>query len=108
MRTAICALLMLSFGGAVSAGQVYGTIVQNGQPLRRAPVELRCSGETASDVTDDDGVYRLFVRATGSCQFVVEPKGRNVAAAIYSYDRPTGYNFDLMIDRNGRWELVRR
>ena len=107
MRTAICALLMLSFGAAVSAGQLYGTIVQNGRPLRQAPVELRCGGETASDVTDDDGVYRLFVRATGRCQFVVEPKGRNAAAAIYSYDRPTAYNFDL-ISRNGRWELERR
>lgn len=107
MRTAIYALLMLSFAATLTAGQVYGSIFENGQPLRRVPAELRCSGEGANGVTDDDGVYRLFVRATGSCQLVIEPNGRNVAATIYSYDRPTAYNFDL-VNNNGRWELVRR
>jgi hypothetical protein len=70
-------------------------------------VALRCGGEVVNNVTDGDGVYRLFVKTSGACTIVVEPGGRNAAAEVYSYDRPTGYNFEL-VDRNGRWELVRR
>jgi hypothetical protein len=108
MKIALCVVLLaLSFAPPALAGQVYGSIFQNGRPLDGAPVLLRCGGETASNVTDVDGVYRLFARATGSCQIIVEPNGRNATATIYSYDRPTGYNFDL-VDRSGRWELVQR
>jgi hypothetical protein len=107
MRTAIGVLLVLGLADPAAAGQVYGTIFQNGQPLRGVQVLLRCAGEDSPGATDADGVYRVFVRATGSCQLAVEPNGRNVVAGIYSYDRPTGYNFEL-VQRNGNWELIRR
>jgi hypothetical protein len=108
MRTVLYALLMLSLASTAAAGQLYGSIFFNGQPLRGVPVKLSCPGETKDGNTDAEGMYRLFARATGGCSLgVVEPNGRNASASVYSYDRPTAYNFDL-VNRNGRWELVPR
>jgi hypothetical protein len=107
MKVAACVLFTMSFATSAFAGQVYGSLFLNGQPLRGVAVALRCGDEAVNKTTDADGVYRLFVRSTGNCQLIVDPNGRHATAAIYSYDRPTGYNFDL-VDRNGRWELVRR
>jgi hypothetical protein len=107
MRTALGVLLVLGVATPVMAGQIYGTIFHDKQPLREARVLLNCNGEGTDGPTDGDGVYRLFVRATGSCQLIVESQGRKVEATVYSYDRPTGYNFELT-NRSGRWELVRR
>ena len=69
MKIALCVVLLaLSFAPPALAGQVYGSIFQNGRPPDGAPVLLRCGGETASNVTDVDGVYRLFARATGAAK----------------------------------------
>jgi hypothetical protein len=107
MRTLVGALLVLSTAAPAMAGQIYGTIFQNGQPVSSAAVLLRCNGDGDNGITDAEGAYRLFVRATGNCQLILDPQGRRVVADIYSYDRPTGYHFDL-IHHNGRWELIRR
>ena len=87
------------------AGQVYGTIFHNGQPLPNVAVTLRCSGEESTGNTDGAGVYRVYVKTTGSCTLVLEPAGRNASASVYSYDRPTSYDFDL-VDQGGHSTLV--
>ena len=107
MRTLVGALLLLGIAAPAMAGQIYGTIFQHGQPVSSAAVLLRCNGDDDNGKTDAEGAYRLFVRATGHCQLILDSQGRRVVADIYSYDRPTGYHFDL-VDNNGRWELIRR
>jgi hypothetical protein len=57
--------------------------------------------------TDGEGVYRVFVRSTGGCMLVVDPGGKGAKASVYSYDRPTAYDFD-MVFRDGRWQLFLR
>ena len=107
MKIALCVVLLaLSFAPPALAGQVYGSIFQNGRPPDGAPVLLRCGGETASNVTDVDGVYRLFARATGAAKSSSNQMG-GMRPQRSTHDRPTGYNFDL-VDRSGRWELVQR
>ena len=107
MRTVLCGLMVLGVGSVLSAGQLYGNIFLNGQPLRGVPVALNCSGEGTQGSTDGDGIYRVFVRTNGGCTLIVDPGGRNAAAPVYSYDRPTAYNFDL-VNQGGRWELILR
>jgi hypothetical protein len=107
VRIAVCAVIVVSIGSTVSGGQLYGSIFQNNRPLQGAPLALICGGESIGGTTDGDGVYRLFARANGGCTLVVEPDGRRATAAVYSYDRPTAYSFDL-INRGGRWELILR
>jgi hypothetical protein len=108
MKLAVaCVLLVICVSSTAWAGQVYGTIFHNNQPVRNAPVVLTCGSDSARGSTDEDGVYRLFVRATGTCILVLEPDGKNARGSLYSYDRPTANDFDLIAAENG-WLLQKR
>jgi hypothetical protein len=106
MRSAtLCLFLFLGLPSPARAGQVYGTIFHDNQPLAGVEVKLLCPGQQANGSTDNAGTYRLFVKVNGSCVIVLEPNGRNAAGQVYSYDRPTSYDFDL-IEQKGRWVLI--
>jgi hypothetical protein len=108
MRSVSMAALLLATASIARAGHIYGTIRENNQPVRRALVVLTCGAERAPDArTDDEGVYRVFAKGTGNCQLVLDPGGRNAPGPLYSYDRPTAYDFDL-IREGGRWILRKR
>jgi hypothetical protein len=106
-RAAACGLLLIGLTTTAIAGQVYGILFQNNQPLTGAPVRLNCGNESANGVTDSQGVYRVFVRASGGCTLVLEPEGRKAEGSVYSYDRPTAYDFDV-VNQGGRWVLIPR
>lgn len=106
-RVAACALLLIGLTTTAMAGQVYGTLFQDNRPVTGAPVRLTCGNEVANGATDSQGVYRVFVRVTGSCTLVLEPDGRRAEGPLYSYDRPTAYDFDV-VNQSGRWILVPR
>jgi hypothetical protein len=89
------------------AGHLYGRILENGNPVRGAGVILRCGSETPGGTTDPEGVYRLFAKTTGACTLEVNAGGRRAVGQLYSYDKPTAYDFDLVQD-GGRWLLRRR
>lgn len=89
------------------AGHVYGRILEGGRPVRGAGVVLRCGGETPAGTTDAEGVYRLFAKTTGACTLEVNAGGRRAVGQLYSYDKPTAYDFEL-VQAGGRWILRRR
>lgn len=105
-RVGLVALFTIGVCSAASAGQVYGTLRQNEQPVQSAPVSVTCGSETKRGQTDTEGIYRLLVSATGSCTLVLED-GRQARGSLYSYDRPTGYDFDV-VSQNGSWVLAPR
>ena len=86
------------------AGNVYGTIREANRPLSGVPVFMTCGKERVPGKTDGEGVYRVFARATGACQLVVDLPGRRISAPVYSFDRPTAYNFDVVRD-GSNWIL---
>jgi len=107
MRTILGVAIVLSLVAPAAAGQLYGRILLDNRPFTGAPVALVCNGANDNGSTDGEGVYRVFVRATGGCTLIVDPNGRHATASVYSYDTPTAYDFDL-VNRNGRWELLLR
>ena len=90
------------------AGHVYGTIRENNQALREASVVLRCGDESTPGTTDHEGMYRIYSKAAGPCTLELRHQGRRAAGSLYSYDRPTAYDFELMKDGKGGWELRRK
>ena len=98
--------LLVAGASFLVAGHVYGTIRDHrGAPVVGTPLLLVCPGaEPAAGKTDHEGVYRLFTRATGSCTLVLDPDGRRAESSLYSYDRPTAYDFDLMAGSGERGE----
>lgn len=107
MRLVQAVLTGIAAASTAAAGHVYGIIRENNRPIRNVEVSITCGKESGIGHTDQEGVYRLFLKATGNCQVVMEPRGRRASGFLYSYDRPTAYDFDLVRD-GGRWVLRRR
>lgn len=106
-RVATWLLLICGSIDVARAGHVYGRIFENGRPVNGAGIVLRCGGESPGGTTDNEGSYRLFSKTTGSCTLEVNAGGRRALGQLYSFDKPTAYDFDL-VQEGGRWILRRR
>ena len=102
-------VLTLLFSAAVSAGQIYGTIVQDGQGLKSAAIEIQCGKEAAvTGTTAADGSYRMNVSQQGQCTLTLPSYEGRPSAAIFSGPNPAAYNYELVKLANGKFELKRR
>lgn len=106
-RGLLSILLVFVVVSPIFAGNVFGTIREGNRSIPNASVSMTCGKESDSKQTDAEGVYRLFVRATGGCDLVVVLPGRRMTATVYSYDRPTAYDFDIVHEGTG-WVLRKR
>ena len=62
----LCFALVLFTPAVLSAGQLYGTIVSNGQPVKGASIEIQCGKDAAvTGTTGGDGAYRINVPQEG-------------------------------------------
>jgi len=93
----------------VNAGQVYGTLREADRPVAaNVKVEVVCGNSTYSALTDASGLYRLFARETGKCTVRVYYQNQVPQAVVDSYANPAHYDFDLVRQQNGQYELRRR
>ena len=93
----------------VYAGQVYGTIVLEGQGLKSAPIEIQCGKEDAvKGTTAADGSYRINVPQQGQCTLALPSYEGRPSASIFSGPNPASYNFELTKLADGKYELKRR
>ena len=91
------------------AGQVYGTILSGGQPLKGADVQIQCGAETpVTGATTADGAYRLNVPQQGQCTLSLPKHEGKPSAVIFSTPNPASFNFDLVKSGDGTFELKRR
>lgn len=90
------------------AGQVYGTIVVEGQPLKGASVRIACAGaDPVTGTTAGDGSYRLNVPQQGQCTFAITSEDGQPSASVFSSPNPALYNFEL-VKAGGKLELRRK
>jgi hypothetical protein len=103
-------LALVLFAPAVLyAGQIYGTIVSGGQPLKGASIEIKCGTEPAvTGSTAADGAYRINVPQEGQCTFALTGYEGRPSATIFSGPNPAAYNFELAKLADGKYELRRR
>ena len=103
---ALCVLLVPA---AAWAGQIYGTIVSNGQPLKDTKIDIQCGTEAAvSGTTGADGAYRINVGPQGQCTLKLPGVDGAPSAVIFSTPNPSLYNFQLVKLADGKFELQRR
>ena len=106
---ATAVVVVLLFSAAVSAGQIYGTIVLEGQGLKSAAIEIQCGKEAAvTGTTAADGSYRINVSQQGQCTLTLPSYEGRPSAAIFSGPNPAAYNYELVKLANGKFELKRR
>ena len=108
LATSIVVVTVL-LSAAVSAGQIYGTIVLEGQGLKSAAIEIQCGKEAAvTGTTAADGSYRINVSQQGQCTLTLPSYEGRPSAAIFSGPNPAAYNYELVKLANGKFELKRR
>jgi hypothetical protein len=107
--TCTCVLLALFCTAALDAGQIYGTIVSEGQAVKSANVEIKCgTAEPVTGATAADGAYRINVSQQGQCTLTLPTYSGRPSASIFSGPNPALYNFDLVKLADGKFELRRR
>jgi hypothetical protein len=108
MKAAIFVLVLCLCPCGALAGQVYGTLRESDRPVPNVRVEAVCGNSTYPAVTDNSGVYRLFAKETGKCTIRAYYQNQTPETLIDSYPNPAHYDFDLIRQANGQYELRRR
>ena len=87
------------------AGQLYGSVSESGKPIGNAPVVITCSGEQTKGSTNPDGTYRITVSQQGRCTFAVANRPGSPSVLIFSYEKPTLYDLEVVHKPDGSNEL---
>jgi hypothetical protein len=99
-------LALLSLATSAWAGEIYGTIKQGGEPVKKAQVEIKSPNNTAyRGLTDDFGNYRIIVAETGKCTITVQFSGVSAKGEVPSYPTPVRFNCLLEKSGNGVYSL---
>jgi len=105
----LCLALALFVPAVLYAGQIYGTIVSDGQPVKGAAIEIQCGKEAAvTGSTAGDGAFRINVPHEGQCTFALPTFAGRPSATVFSSPNPASYNFELAKAGDGKYELRRR
>jgi len=105
----LCLVLALCAPAVLYAGQIYGTIVSDGQPVKGAAIEIQCGKDAAvTGSTAGDGAYRINVPHEGQCTLALPTFEGRPSATVFSTPNPASYNFELAKVADGKYELRRR
>lgn len=109
MFRAACVAFVLCLPAVAVAGQIYGTIVLEGQGIKNAPVEIQCGKEEPiTGTTAADGSYRINVSHQGQCTLTLTAYAGRPSASVFSGPNPAAYNYELVKLADGKFELKRR
>jgi len=104
----VLAFFFVSSCSPAWAGQIYGTLRETDRPISNVKIEVVCGNSTYSAMTDASGLYRLFAKETGRCAVRAYYQNQTPQTVIDSYANPAHYDFDLVRQQNGQYELRRR
>lgn len=100
MRTAATLVGLLLAASAARAGEIYGTLSEQGKPAGAgATLRLACGDAAAEAKTDAYGSYSLKVNATGKCVLSVSSAAGSPSMPVTVYEKSARY--DLVLERSG-------
>ena len=83
--------------------------VTDGQPLKETEIEIKCGEEAPlKGKTAADGAYRINVPQQGQCALSLPAHPGKPSAMIFSTPNPALYNFEVVKNAEGKFELRRR
>ncbi len=89
-------IVFCAAASAVMAGEIFGTIEDGGKPVPAGTkVEVAAAGNKYAGETDNFGAYRIVVNDKGKCTLTVIYKDQKPVTSIFSYDKPTRYDWML-------------
>lgn len=100
MKTAATLSCLLLAAAAARAGELYGTLSEQGKPVGAGTaLKLACGEALAEAKTDAYGSYSLKVSATGKCVLSIPSAGAGASLPVTVYEKPARY--DLALSRSG-------
>ena len=110
MKRATATIFVLLVLTTLALGsQVYGTLKEGAAPIGAGVrVEVSCGANTYFAYTDAYGSYKINVPLKGKCTLRVHYNGQIVLYDIYSYDDPVRYDFEVIKQSNGTYQLKRK
>lgn len=109
LTAVLCFTLAFSASAVLSAGQIYGTIVADNQPVKDTDIEIKCGEEAPlKGKTAADGAYRINVPQQGQCTLTLPAYAGKPSTTIFSTPNPALYNFTIVKIAEGKFELRRR
>jgi hypothetical protein len=94
------AALCFATASAAQAGEVFGTISENGKPLAAgATLKLECGEASGQGATDPFGSYSIRTASTGDCRLTLTYKGASPSVKVTLFEKPTRY--DLVVKEEG-------
>ena len=90
------------------AGELYGTISENGKPVAAGlKLEIRVGDKVDSTQTDKFGSYRMVVREKGKCTLTLHVRNQSPSIELVSYDKSSRYDWILEM-KDGKLSLRRK
>src|SRR5262245_44437135 len=100
-------ILMLAFTVLAIAGNVYGSITENGKPVPQGvKLEVMCGANKYNAETDANGSYKLFVKDQGKCKLTVAYQNQSASMDINSFEGAVQY--DLILEKQGAAYTLKR
>ena len=106
MKTPILsALLLVAAPSLAAAGEIYGSIKEDGKPAKQGlKVEVVCGEATVAADTDANGAYRLFVPEEGKCALTVTIGEEKPSITVHSFEDSARYNL-VLEKKDGKYTL---
>ncbi len=105
MRIVAAAVLSFAVVSPAFAGEIYGTIKDEGKTVGEGvKVEVVCGEKTYAAETNKFGAYRLFAQEQGKCTLTVAIGEEKPSLAIHSFEDSARYNL-LLEKKDGKYTL---
>jgi hypothetical protein len=88
----------------LQAGPMYGSVTQGGRGVANTHIRVQCPGGSSDGDTIGDGSFRFNVSQEGRCTFTLTAFP-GASAIVFSYGKPTHYDFELLPRPGGQYEL---
>jgi len=108
MKTAMMVfVLVFGFAAVTFAGNVYGTITENGKGIAQgSKLEITCGADKFNTETDANGRFKVFVKDQGKCELKLAYQGQSPAIEVNSFEGSVQY--DLILEKKGTQYSLRR
>ena len=105
MRIIAAAALSLAVVSPALAGEIYGTIKDEGKTVGEGvKVQVVCGEKTYAAETNKFGAYRLVAQEQGKCTLTVAVGAEKPSLAIHSFEDSARYNL-LLEKKDGKYIL---
>ncbi len=101
----VLACLIAAVPTAAIGGEIYGTIKEQGAPVKEGvKVAVACGEKSVAGETDKNGAYRLFAEDEGKCTLTVTVGKETPSIEVHSFSDSARYNL-ILEKKDGKYVL---